>query len=224
MRFDADLTAGVESTLPRYNVAPTQTVAVVVERQAEDGTRERTVEAMRWGLVPFWSKDATGAARMINARSETIAEKPAFKGLLKRRRCIIPADGFYEWKADPAGAKLPKQPFHFHLATDEIYGFAGLWDTWTPKDGSPMMSSCTIITTAPNPLVAPVHDRMPVILRPEDEGEWLGPEGDILPLLATLDTYPADLMAAVPVSTSVNRVAFDDASLIERIALPVNSA
>jgi putative SOS response-associated peptidase YedK len=149
---------------PRYNIAPTQPVIVV----NDDGTRRLT--QMQWGLIPSWAKDPAIGNRMINARAETVATKPAFRVALRKRRCLIPADGFYEWQ--PVGRR--KQPVYITLKTREPFSFAGLWETWTAPDGQEV-KSCTIITTDANALLKPIHDRMPVILTREAEGVWLNP-------------------------------------------------
>ena len=176
----------------RYNIAPTQTLVAI--RQDED---ERELFEPRWGLIPSWAKDMSIGNRMINARCETVAEKPAFRAAFKRRRCIIPASGFYEWK----GKKSPKQPVHIHMMTDSVFGFAGLWETWKGPDGP--IESCTIITTEPNELTAEVHDRMPVILHSEDYLAWLASD-DSEELRGLLIPYPADEMTMEPVSRYVS--------------------
>ena len=208
-RFAAELEAGsVAETEPRYNVAPTQDVLVVTQNGA------RHLQSYHWGLIPSWAKDAAIGNKMINARAETLAEKPAFRTALSRRRCLIPADGFYEWQDAPAGVKAPKTPMHIRLKDGGLFAFAGLWDEWHAPEGSPLRS-CTIITTSPNAVAAPIHDRMPVILRPEDEARWLDravtSATDLLPLLAS---YPADAMEAYAVSRQVNAPTVDDPGLI----------
>ncbi len=217
-RFDAQ---GVlfDAIPPRYNVAPQQAVPAVT---AAGPKGERLLELCRWGLVPSWAKDPAIGNKMINARAETVAEKPAFRSALTRRRCLIPADGFYEW--DKAGGT--RQPFHFRLkrkggneaeAEEEapLFALAGLWEEWEAPDGSPLRT-CTIITTTPNAVVAPYHDRMPVILRPENEALWMDPtvrRADVLlPLLAP---YPEEEMEAFAVSRKVNTPANDSPDLIE---------
>ena len=206
-RFGAPPTQG-GGARPRYNVAPTQTVVTVTD----DGTRH--LEPMRWGLVPRWAKDAKGGARMINARAETLAERPAFRGVLRRQRCLIPADGFYEWAEDPGGRKA-KQPLYVRLTTGEPFAFAGLWDEWRPPDGGEPLRSCTIVTTAANALLAAFHHRMPVILAPEVEAVWLDPGlSDPEHLRSLLVPYPAEAMEAYPVSPAVNAVGNDDAQLV----------
>lgn len=149
---------------PRYNIAPTQNVLVVARK--DGGT---TLMEMRWGLIPYWAKDAAIGGKLINARAETLAEKPSFREALETRRCLIPSDGFYEWKQLAGG----KQPFRIGLEGGALFAFAGLWDTWIdPVTRIPVLS-CTIITCAPNPMMQEIHDRMPVILKPEDEVRWL---------------------------------------------------
>jgi len=184
----------LEEVGPRYNIAPTQTVIVV----SDDGTRSLT--EMRWGLIPAWAKDPTIGNRMINARAETVATKPAFRVALRKRRCLIPADGFYEWQQ----VSRRKQPVYIVLKSREPFSFAGLWEIWISPDGEEVQS-CTIITTEANELLKPVHDRMPVILTREAEAVWLDPLiQDPERLLPLLMPYPAEEMEAYPVSTKVN--------------------
>jgi len=181
---------------PRYNIAPTQPIAVV----PNDG--RNAVDHFVWGLIPFWAKDPSIGSKMINARSETLAEKNSFKNPYKRRRCLVLADGFYEW-AKVTGQKA-KQPFYFRMEDGAPFAFAGLWEEWNSPEGS-QLKSATIITTNPNPLVSQVHARMPVILHPEDYPLWLSQQEtppDALQHLLT--AYPAEEMVAYPVSTTVN--------------------
>ncbi len=207
-RFEAEVAPLLE---PRYNIAPSQPVAVVTQ----DGTRE--VAQFQWGLIPSWAKDPKIGGRMINARSETLAEKPAYRTALTRRRCLIPADGFYEWKEADNPAEGGKTPMYFRRQDDALFAFAGLWDEWHAPDGSPLRS-CTIITGTPNPLVAPVHDRMPIILRPENESAWLDAGlRDSDALLSLLAPYPADVMEAYVVSRQVNTPAVDTPECIRPI-------
>lgn len=188
-------TARENSAWPRYNIAPTQNVMVVPNNTAGH------VSFFRWGLIPSWAKDLEIGNRLINARAETLAEKPSFRAAYLRRRCLILADGFYEWQAI-SGSKA-KQPMYIQLATKKPFAFAGLWELWRPDD-TPILS-CTIITTAPNALLAPIHNRMPVILPPEAYALWLDPaEQKPAALTHLLKPYPADLMAAYPVSRLVN--------------------
>ena len=199
--------AEMQPDAPRYNIAPTQPVAVVTENSP------RILEMMRWGLVPSWARDPSIGSRMLNARAETLTEKPSFKTALTRRRCIIPADGFYEWKKQGKS----KQPLRIHRKDDELFAFAGLWDEWTSPDGSPLRT-CTIITVAPNKLMASIHDRMPAMLRPEDEADWLNGSLKSVPdLLALLAPYPDEEIEAHPVSNTVNSVANDCSTCIESI-------
>jgi putative SOS response-associated peptidase YedK len=192
---------------PRYNIAPTQNVAVVTENSP------RALEMMRWGLVPSWAKDVSIGSKMLNARAETLAEKPSFRSALMRKRCIIPADGFYEWKKQ--GKK--KQPMCIHRKDDELFGFAGLWSEWTSPDGSPLRT-CTIITCAANSVMEPLHDRMPAILRPEDEAAWLNAsETSAGALLALLSPYPEYEIEAFPVSPVVKSAAYGGSDCIERV-------
>jgi putative SOS response-associated peptidase YedK len=179
---------------PRYNIAPSQNVTVVVQRE----TRQLT--EMRWGLIPFWAKDVSIGNRMINARAETVAEKPAFRSAFKKRRCMILADGFYEWQKV---GKI-KKPIHIRLKNREPFAFAGLYEYWKTKSGK-MLESCTIITTTPNKLLSSIHHRMPVILSPEKESEWLDPENqNVSELLSILQPYTPDEMEAYEVSIFVN--------------------
>ena len=179
---------------PRYNIAPSQDVLAV---RQPDG---REFVELKWGLVPSWAKDSKIGYRMINARCESIAEKPSFRSALKKRRCPIPADGFYEWKK--IGAKT-KQPYYVHLKEDQPFAFAGLWEHWK-RDGE-IIESCTIITTEANELMKPLHDRMPVILPAESYDEWLDPDNqEMEDLPKLLKPYPPEEMDAYPISTYVN--------------------
>jgi len=200
---------GIKGALPnfpaRYNVAPTQTVPVV--RLDAEGDRE--IALLRWGLVPSWSKGVDHRYSMINARAETLATKPAYRGPFRQRRCLVPADGFYEWKAEAGG----KQPFRFTLAGGDLFAFAGLWDRWEDPAGV-AIESFTIIVTNPNELVAEVHDRMPVILSSSGYERWLDPTAKPDALAAMLQPYPAEAMAAARVSRRVNSPANDDPSIL----------
>jgi putative SOS response-associated peptidase YedK len=181
---------------PRYNIAPTQPVAVV--RQSELG---RALGVVQWGLVPSWAKDPTMGSKMINARAETVAEKPAFRAAFKQRRCLVLADGFYEWQ--PTSTRQPKQPFYIHRQDDEPFAFAGLWEYWEGADGA--LETCTIITTEANELVSPIHERMPVIIAPDDYAQWLDPTTkQATPLQELLQPYDSDALEAYPVSHAVN--------------------
>jgi putative SOS response-associated peptidase YedK len=195
-----------ETYQERYNLAPQQRTLIIRER---DDAREAVMA--KWGLLPHWAKDAKIAFNMINARAETLTEKPAYRGLLNRYRCLFPADGFYEWTL---GSDGKKQPIHFHLPEYELVAFAGLWTSRTDEATGEIQESCTIITTTPNTLVAPVHDRMPVILSAGAERVWLDPTSSKEHALSLLEPYPADLMAALPASTRVNSVRNDDSGLL----------
>ncbi|NDJ76944.1 MAG: SOS response-associated peptidase [Chloroflexi bacterium] len=200
---------------PRFNIAPTQNVAVIV-RDVDSGRNQFML--MRWGLIPHWSKDPSIGSRMINARGETVHEKPSFRTPLKRQRCLVVADGFYEWQKQDSG---PKVPMYITLKGHALFAFAGLWDRWIePESGDPLFT-CTIITTAPNELVAPIHNRMPVILARESYDHWLNPSyTDPVQLLPLLTAYPADEMDYYPVSRKVNKPINDGPDLIERAADP----
>ena len=195
---------GVETTEPikaRYNIAPTQRVPAV--RATADSSRE--LVNLRWGLIPFWAKDIKIGNRMINARSETVATKPAFRTSLRRKRCAILADGFFEWKKMDDG----KQPFHIHLADHKPFVFAGLWDRWDKGPIDPI-ESFTILTTHPTDTVAELHDRMPVILTPEALDLWLDPTvDDASRLVKVLQPYEAGAIEFSPVSKMVNRPSND---------------
>lgn len=195
---------------PRYNVAPAQEVAVI--RQHPERPR-RIGSSMRWGLIPFWSKDPKLGYKMINARAEGIAEKPAFREALKKRRCLIPADGFYEWQKSGAA----KRPFCFTLADDNPFAFAGLWERWKDPQGQ-WIETCSIITTTANELAKDVHDRMPVILHPDDYDLWLDPGfHDTATLCALLKPYEAAAMKRHEVSNRINSVKNDDPQCAEPV-------
>jgi putative SOS response-associated peptidase YedK len=196
---------------PRYNIAPTQPIAVV----PNDG--RNAVDHFVWGLIPFWAKDPSIGSRMINARSETLAEKNSFKNPYKRRRCLVLADGFYEW-AKVSGQKT-KQPYYFRLEDGAPFAFAGLWEEWQSPEGS-QLKSATIITTDSNPLVGKVHGRMPVILHEKDYPLWLSTEEQTPERLQPLLTaYPAEEMITFPVSTQVNSPANESPENIEPIEI-----
>jgi putative SOS response-associated peptidase YedK len=206
-------TGPLPNSRPRYNVAPTDQVAVV-RFNAE--TKQRTLDTLRWGLVPYWAKDVRIGATMINAKAETVAEKPAFREAFKSRRCLIPADGFYEW------AKLDaktKQPYAIVMKDRSLFGFAGMWERWTDKASGEVVRSFTIITTTPNDVCAPIHDRMPVIIEPANYGRWLGEEpADPMRVLMMLKPFPAEQMEAYPVGAAVGNVKNDEAALLTPIA------
>ena len=190
---------------PRYNLAPTAVVPVVLATSAG-----RVVTLHRWGLVPSWSKDPALGARLANARAETAADKPSFRAPFRRGRCIIPADGFYEWQARPGG---PKQPFCIRAADGSILAFAGLRDTWEGPDGA--LETCAILTTSANGLMAPIHDRMPVILAPADYAAWLDPDGVHERLKAMLRPCPEGFLRVYPVGPRVGNVRNEGPELAE---------
>lgn len=191
---------------PRYNIAPSQKVPVIVERA--NGAEEREVALFQWGLVPSWSKDA-GA--FINARAETLEQKPSFAESFLRRRCLIPADGFYEWERRGKW----KQPWFFQLQDESAFAFAGIWDQWE-RDGR-STTSCAIITTTANELLAEIHDRMPVILTAEAQGAWLRRDADVRELKDMLAPFPAAAMKSFPVSSRVNSAQVDDPQMVEPV-------
>jgi putative SOS response-associated peptidase YedK len=196
----------------RYNIAPTQSVPVI---RRDPHKPVRRASLMRWGLVPNWAKDASVGARMINARAETAAEKPAFRESLLCRRCLIPADAFYEWQR----IGRSKQPYCFEMIEREPFAFAGLWDSWRAPDGS-TLETCTILTTTPNQLLADVHDRMPVILPPASSDLWLDPGfRDLAATTEMLKPYDAGEMRHYAVSTRVNNVSNDDRQCSEPIEM-----
>lgn len=218
----------------RYNIAPTQDVPAVTE--SRDGHRK--LRMLRWGLVPHWARDLSIGNTMINAKSETLEEKPAFKTAFARRRCLIPSDGFYEWKEivpeelpvqeslfggapTPAKGKKPKsykQPYHITPRDRDLFAFAGLWERWSDADGR-IVDTCTVVTTEPNELIRPLHDRMPAIIAPEDFAIWLEPnhfEPDTLRSL--LAPFPPERMRMTPVSTWVNNANNEGPECIEQMA------
>lgn len=199
---------------PRFNIAPTQPVfAITAPGGIGHEGGGNTAAHFQWGLVPSWAKDPAIGVKMINARAETVAGKPAFRAAFRRRRCLIPASGFYEWQKQTGG---PKQPFWIAAADSGLLTFAGLWESWLSPDGGELRT-CTIVTTAANDQLSPIHHRMPVILAPADFDAWLDvrDETDTAAASALLRPAPAEATAARPVSARVNNVRNDDASLIE---------
>ena len=194
---------------PRYNIAPSQSVLALADF---GGGPE--LSPLTWGLIPFWSTDSKG---FINARSESVETKRSFSESFQRRRCLIPADGFYEWKRTGKA----KQPFYFQLNDESVFAFAGVWDRWA-KDGA-AINSCAIITTVANELLLPIHDRMPVILHPELHGIWLDPRTESAELNELLAPFPASEMKSHPVSSAVNRVENDSAELVVRVDAEVGT-
>jgi putative SOS response-associated peptidase YedK len=212
---------GVGTLRPRFNVAPTQAVPIVRNRAAAerrrltilrraDGTAERELVTARWGLIPPWARDPAIGSKTINARAESVAEKPAFRAAFRARRCVVPASGFYEWRRRGKG---PRWPYLIRRRDGQPMGFAGLWETWTDPATGEVVTTCTIVTCAANELMAELHDRMPVILGPEDYEAWLDPSDPRGTGL--LRPCPAEWLEAVPVSTRVNNPRNDDSGLIQ---------
>jgi putative SOS response-associated peptidase YedK len=199
-----DTITGEEDWGPRYNIAPTQPIPIIRQHPKEP---RRDLSLVRWGLIPSWAKDASSAARMINARSETAATLPAFRDALKSRRCMIPADGFYEWRRNGEA----KQPFCFEVGDGELFAFAGLWERWKDPAGT-WVKTCAILTTTPNSVTATVHDRMPVILNPDSYDLWMDPGfTDVAGASDLLKPFDAAAMRCYPISSRINHVANDDA-------------
>ena len=193
---------------PRYNIAPTQPVATVLQTSAH----ERQFQLLRWGLIPAWAKDATMGSRLINARAETVAEKPSFRSAFRHRRCLVIADGFYEWRRQDG----KKQPFYFRMQNQQPFAFAGLWEHWQDPKGE-AINSCTILTTEANELLQQIHERMPVILNPKDYDMWLDPTMQIEQLQQLLQPYSSTAMTSYPVSTKVNKPTNDTPELINSL-------
>lgn len=195
---------------PRYNIAPSQSIAAI---RIDLDTATRTLVMLRWGLIPSWAKDPKIGFQCINAKAETAAEKPSFRSAFKKRRCLVIATGFYEWQVQGRS----KQPMWIGLRSTRPFAFAGLWEHWTPPEGEPF-GTCTIITTEPNDLMAPVHNRMPVILAPTSYDQWLDPTFQhVEPLKALLRPYPSEELRAYPVSTLVNNPRHDAPQCLDPI-------
>jgi putative SOS response-associated peptidase YedK len=207
-RFEVELP---EDWTPSYNVAPTQEVLGIV--RARDARRQ--LRELRFGLIPHWAKDTRAGFSMINARAETVRSKGAYRGLLERRRALILADGFYEWRTDPDGRK---RPVRYTLADGEPFAFAGLWASWHDAEADTWLDSCTIITTTANELVAAVHDRMPVIVPRAAEAAWLDPDLGPDAVDALLAPYPADAMDAAEASMLVNSARNDGPELLDPLS------
>jgi len=202
--------ASVPTLSPRYNIAPTQAVPTVL---VDSDHKNRHFKMLRWGLIPSWSKDIKIGAKLINARAETVAEKPAFRSAFKRRRCLILADGFYEWQEQEG----KKQPFYFRLQDGKPFAFAGLWERWE-KGEDEAIASCTILTTESNELMRPIHHRMPVIIEPEDYDKWLDPEVQKPESLQSLlQPYKSEEMTFYPVTTKVNNAKTDSPDCIKKV-------
>ncbi len=206
---------------PRYNIAPTQEVAAVRAAPpagasdgpagADEGGGRRHLVLLRWGLIPAWAKDPAIGARLINARAETLAEKPAFRAAFRQRRCLVPADGFFEWQKREGG---PKQPYYIARADGLPFAFAGLWERWRDRAAGRDVESCTIVTREANDALRPIHGRMPVILAAEGYDLWLDPEAEPGRLQALLAAAPAIDLVATAISTRVNKVANDDPEVL----------
>ena len=208
-----DAISGDEDWSPRYNIAPTQPIPVIRQNPKEP---VRELSLVRWGLIPSWAKDSSVAAKMINARSETASTKPAFRDALKSRRCLIPADGFYEWARTGKG----KQAYCFEVNDGQLFAFAGIWDRWRNPSGT-TVETCSILTTTPNAVTSPVHDRMPVILDPDSYDLWLDPGmQNVAAISELLKPCDARLMRCYPVSTRINHVANDDEECSAPAELP----
>lgn len=208
--FDATATAGLPGE--RFNVAPTDEVSAVVAHHGE-----RAVEAFRWGLVPVFAQGPREGARLINARAETVERSPAFRAPFRRWRCIIPADAFYEWRRTPAtdgGRRVPSEPFAICARAGSVLALAGLWSVWRDPETAARLYSCTILTTAPNALLAPIHGRMPVILDPLDWDAWLDEGTPVETLRPLLVPAPEEELVAYPVSPAVNNVRSDGPELL----------
>jgi putative SOS response-associated peptidase YedK len=199
---------------PRYNLAPSQNVVAV----RADAEARRRLCLLRWGLVPGWARDASIGNRLINARSETAAEKPSFRSALRRRRCLVAADGFYEWAPPARGRRGPKQPYLFRSRDGSLLAIAGLWEQWRDPEG-PLLETCTLLTTEANAAVREVHDRMPVLLDPDDFGAWLDPNvTDLAELLPLLVPPPVDRLESFAVGLHVNDPRHDDPACIDPLA------
>ena len=186
---------------PRYNIAPSQNVAVM---RLKPDTSQRELVPLRWGLIPSWAKDPKIAYSTINAKAETVAEKPAFRSAFRKRRCLIPASGFYEWQQQGK----QKQPMYIRLRDHHPFAFAGLWEHWDPKEGEPL-ESCTIVTTEANEFMLSIHNRMPVILDSQDYDQWLDPTAQTDHLRALLKPFATNEMEAYAVSKMVNNPRYD---------------
>lgn len=201
----------------RFNLAPTQNILAI---RFNSETGQRSLDLLRWGLIPHWAKDPGMGAKLINARAESITDKPSFRDAFRRRRCIIPADAFYEWEA----GTRPKRPYAIRHAGGRMLAFAGLWENWKAQDGQ-WRRTCTIITTSANTLVSRLHDRMPVILPPEDYGLWLGEvPAATEELMALLKPFPTDQMEAYPVGFEISKVGREGPGLLEPVGERLQSS
>ncbi|MFB8790027.1 MAG: SOS response-associated peptidase [Potamolinea sp.] len=202
----------VPNLKPRYNIAPTQSVATILQTSA---ATKRQFKMLHWGLIPSWAKDTKMGAKLINARAETVADKPAFRSAFRKRRCLVVADGFYEWQQQEN--KKQKQPFYFQMKDEQLFAFAGLWEHWQDANGEEI-ESCSLLTTEANELMQSIHNRMPVIIEPKSYDLWLDPEVKNPELLQPLlHPYPTEEMTVHPVSTLVNKAINDTAECINSI-------
>lgn len=214
--FEAEQLPEVELP-PRYNVAPTSESYIVLD---DDGSR--TVDLARWGLIPSWSKDSSHGSRMINARSETVADKPAFRAAFKRRRCLVPVDGYYEWHTDESGTRARKQPYFIHAVDEHPLALAGLYEDWLGPEGN--VRTFTVLTQQPPRWLAQIHDRMPVIVQPNTWSSWLSPatkQDELDPMLVEIAQHSAQGLEAYPVATVVNRATNEGANLTDAIGPPL---
>jgi putative SOS response-associated peptidase YedK len=206
-RFGLEEIADLE---PHYNIAPTQMVAAI---RVDRHTHQRHLVKLKWGLVPYWVKDPSMGNRLINAKAESLAEKPSFRSAFRFRRCLVLADGFYQWKTGNIG----KQPYLFKMADGSTFAFAGLWERWT-RPGGETIESCTLITTDANQIMEPIHDRMPVIIKPQDYELWLDLEiKDPNLLKPLLRPYPSEEMIRLPVNPKVNKATYDSPDCVEEL-------
>jgi putative SOS response-associated peptidase YedK len=208
-RFDVE--PAEEFLAPRYNIAPSQIVPVI--RRPQSGDRLREMAGCKWGLIPYWAKDPKIGNNLINAKAETISEKPSFKQPFTKRRCLIPADGFYEWQKR---GKEPSQPIYVRRRDGGLFAFAGLWEIWRTPEGE-ALETCTIITVEPNELISKIHHRMAAILKPDDEAAWIDPNSEADDLLRFLRPYDSDELEAILVSRAVNSPANDSPACIAPI-------
>lgn len=199
----------VPDMAPRYNIAPTQSI-LVIRHPWQQSEASLEAASVKWGLLPYWAKDESMATKLANARGETVAEKPAFRNAFRRMRCLIPADGFFEWQTTPSG----KQPWFIRLKENGVLAFAGLWEHWKSSEGT-VVESASIITTEANELVSPIHDRMPVILQPKDYSMWLGEQSRTDDLKALLKPFPSSMMNCYKVSRRMSNARNEGPDCIE---------
>lgn len=220
-RFEIDLANSLTELSTDYNAAPTKALPIVIEREKDGNPPVRQLRLARWGLVPSWAKDASIGNRMINARSETVAEKPAFKRAFAKRRAIVPADGYYEWYAsNDAVGKVPKQPFYITPKDRGILAMAGLYEFWKNPDDGEWLTSFTILTTSAEDDLGHIHDRMPLMVEPDRYAEWLNPAPiDVLEVRDLLVPAAPGLLDAIPVSTQVNNVRNNGPELVKPLEI-----